>query len=63
MIRDYYVAGKLDELYDELLHNIPDEETRKLLPKIHSTFTGKREEVAIATYLITLSRRCDDPVG
>ena len=49
MIRDYYVAGKLDELYDELLHNNPDEETRKLLPKIHSTFTGKREEVAIAT--------------
>ena len=49
MIRDYYVTAKLDELYDELLSNIPDEDARKLLPKLHSTFTGKREEVEIAT--------------
>ena len=49
MIRDYCAAGKLDELYDDLLNNIPNEETRKLLPQIRPTFMGKRKEVDIVT--------------
>ena len=49
MIRDHCVAGKLDELYDDLLNNIPNDETRKLLPRIHPTFMGMRKEVDIVT--------------
>jgi hypothetical protein len=40
MIRDYYAAGKLDELCNELLNDSLDEEARRSLGQIHRTFMG-----------------------
>ena len=55
MIRDYYAAGKLDELCSELLNDSLDEDARRSLGKIHPTFMGgeylpnyQRHEVEIA---------------
>jgi hypothetical protein len=55
MIRDYYAAGKLDQLSDELLRDSLSDEARISLGKIHPTFMGgeylpnyRREEVEIA---------------
>ena len=38
MIRDYYAAGKLDELCSELLNDSLDEDTRRSLGRIHPSF-------------------------
>jgi len=55
MIRDYYAAGKLDQLSDELLRDSLSDEARVSLGKIHPTFMGgeylpnyRRQEVEIA---------------
>ena len=40
MIRDYYAAGKLDELCSELLSDSLDEDARRSLGKIHPSFMG-----------------------
>ena len=55
MIRDYYVAGKLDELCNELLNDSLDDRVRESLGRIHPTFMGgeylpkySRREVEIA---------------
>jgi hypothetical protein len=55
MIRDYYEAGKLDQLSDELLRDSLSDEARVSLGKIHPTFMGGeylpnygRQEVEIA---------------
>lgn len=55
MIRDYYAAGKVVELGDELLKDSLDDESRKRLGRIHPTFMGGeylpdygRQEVEIA---------------
>ena len=40
MIRDYYAAGKLDELSDELLRDSLSDEARISLGEIHPTFMG-----------------------
>src|SRR5260221_12537496 len=40
MIRDYYAAGKLEELFDELLKDSLDDEARNGLSQIHPTFMG-----------------------
>jgi hypothetical protein len=55
MIREYYGAGKLDELSNELLRDSLNEEVRISLGKIHPTFIGgeylpgyRRQEVEIA---------------
>ena len=40
MIRDYYAAGKLDELCNELLNDTLDEEARTRLEQIHPSFMG-----------------------
>jgi hypothetical protein len=40
MIRDYYEAGKLDQLSDELLSDSLNDEARISLGKIHPTFMG-----------------------
>ena len=55
MIRDYYAAGKLDQLSDELLRDSLSDEARISLGKIHPTFMGGeylpnygRQEVEIA---------------
>jgi hypothetical protein len=55
MIRDYYAAGKLDQLSDELLRDSLTDEPRISLSKIHPTFMGGeylpnygRQEVEIA---------------
>jgi len=55
MIRDYYAAGKLDQLSDELLEDALNDEVRISLGKIHPTFMGGeylpnygRQEVEIA---------------
>ena len=40
MIRDYYAAGKLDELCSELLNDSLDEDTRRSLGRIHPSFMG-----------------------
>jgi hypothetical protein len=54
MIRDYYIAGKLDELRSELLNDGLDEEARNRLGQIHPSFMGgeylpnyRRQEVEI----------------
>ena len=54
MIRDYYAAGKLDELSNELLNESLDEETRNRLGQIHPSLMGgeylpdyRRQEVEI----------------
>jgi hypothetical protein len=55
MIRDYYAAGKLEELSDGLLKDSLDDESRQRLSQIHPTFMGgeylpnyRRQEVEIA---------------
>jgi hypothetical protein len=55
MIRDYYAAGKLDQLSDELLRDSLSDEARVSLGKIHPTFMGgeylpnySRQEVEVA---------------
>jgi hypothetical protein len=55
MIRDYYAAGKLDELCSDLLNDSLDEDVRKSLGLIHPTSMGgeylpiyRRHEVEIA---------------
>jgi hypothetical protein len=55
MIRDYYAAGKVGELCDELLKDSLDDESRQRLSQIHPTFMGGeylpnygRQEVEIA---------------
>jgi hypothetical protein len=55
MIRDYYTAGKFDEVCSALLGDSLDEDIRKLLSYIHPTFMGgeylpsyRRHEVEIA---------------
>lgn len=55
MIQDYYAAGKLDQLSDELLGDALNDEVRISLGKIHPTFMGGeylpnygRQEVEIA---------------
>jgi hypothetical protein len=55
MIQDYYAAGKLDELCNELLNDSLDEDARRSLGQIHPTFMGgeylpnyRRHEVEIA---------------
>jgi len=40
MVRDYYAAGKLEELGDSLLSDSLDDEARKRLSLIHPTFMG-----------------------
>jgi hypothetical protein len=40
MILDYYVAGKFEELFDELLKDSLDDEARNRLGQIHPTFMG-----------------------
>ena len=40
LIRDYYAAGKLDELCSELLNDSLDEDDRKGLGRIHPSFMG-----------------------
>ena len=40
MIRDYYAAGKLNELCSELLNDSLDEDTRRSLGRIHPSFIG-----------------------
>jgi hypothetical protein len=72
MIRDYYAAGKLDQLSDELLGDALNDEVRISLGKIHPTFMGgeylpnyARQEVEIArialasttSYVISLRAR------
>ena len=54
MIRDYYAAGKFDELRNELLNDTLDEEARTRLEQIHPSFMGgeylpnyRRREVEI----------------
>ena len=55
MIRDYYAAGKLNELHNDFLNDSLDEDVRKSLGRIHPTFMGgeylpgyRRQEVEIA---------------
>jgi hypothetical protein len=55
MIRDYYAAGKLDQLSDELLRDSLSDGARASLGKIHPTFMGGeylpnycRQEVEVA---------------
>jgi hypothetical protein len=55
MIHDYYLAGKLDQLSDEILRDSLSDEARASLGKIHPTFMGGeylpnygRQEVEIA---------------
>jgi hypothetical protein len=55
MIKDYYAAGKLDELCSDLLNDSLDEDARRSLGQIHPTFMGgeylpnyRRHEVEIA---------------
>jgi hypothetical protein len=55
MIQDYYAAGKLDQLSDELLGDALNDEARISLGEIHPTFMGgeylpnyRREEVEVA---------------
>jgi hypothetical protein len=55
MIRDYNAAGKLNELFDELLKDSLDDESRESLGQIHPTLMGgeylpdyRRQEVEIA---------------
>jgi hypothetical protein len=40
MIRDYWRAGKLEELDPELLKDVADEQVRKNLGRIHPSFMG-----------------------
>ena len=40
MIRDYYAAGKLNELHNDFLNDSLDEDVRKSLGRIHPTFMG-----------------------
>src|SRR5258708_26426934 len=40
MIRDYYAAGKLEELFDELFKDSLDDEARNRLGQNHPTFMG-----------------------
>ncbi len=68
MIRDYYVAGKLEELFDELLKDSLDDEARNGLSQIHPTFMGGeylpnygRQEVEIAR--ITLQSTTSDVIS
>jgi hypothetical protein len=68
MIRDYYVAGKVDELFDELLEDSLDPEARSGLSRIHPTFMGGeylpnygRQEVEIAR--VTLESTTSDVVS
>jgi hypothetical protein len=65
MIRDYYAAGKLGELFDELLKDSLDDKARNGLSRIDPTFMGgeylpnyRREEVEIAR--ITLESTTSD---
>jgi hypothetical protein len=65
MIRDYYAAGKLEELFDELLKDSLDDEARDGLSRIDPTFVGgeylpnyRRQEVEIAR--ITLESTTSD---
>ena len=60
MIRDYYAAGKLDHLSDELLRDTLSDEARISLDKIHPTFMGgeylpnyRSEEVEIERIELT----------
>jgi hypothetical protein len=68
MIRDYYEAGKLDELSNELLSDSLNEEVRISLGKIHPIFMGGeylpnygRQEVEIAR--IALASTTSDVVS
>jgi len=68
MIRDYYAAGKLDELSNELLSDSLNEEVRISLGKIHPIFMGGeylpnygRQEVEIAR--IALASTTSDVVS
>jgi len=67
MISDYYTAGKLEELFDELLKDSLDDEARNRLGQIHPTFMGgeylpnyRRCEVEIAR--ITLESTTSDVI-
>jgi hypothetical protein len=40
MIRDHHAAGKLDELFDELLKDCLDDRSRQSLDQIHLTLMG-----------------------
>jgi hypothetical protein len=60
MIRDYYAAGEVEELSDELLKESLHDESRQRLSLIHPTFMGgeylpnyRREEVEIARIELT----------
>jgi hypothetical protein len=68
MIRDYYEAGKLEELFDKLLKDSLDDEARNGLSQIHPTFMGgeylpnyRRQEVEIAR--ITLESTTSDVIS
>ena len=68
MIRDYYAAGKLDELCSELLNDSLDEDARRSLGQIHPTFMGgeylpnyQRHEVERETPVHYV--RCDQPTS
>jgi hypothetical protein len=68
MIRDYYAAGKVDELFDELLKDCLDDEARDGLSRIHPTFMGgeylpnyRRQEIEIAR--ITLESTTSDVIS
>jgi hypothetical protein len=68
MIRDYYAAGRLEELFDELLKDSLDDEARNGLSQIHPTLMGgeylpnyRRQEVEIAR--ITLESTTSDVIS
>jgi hypothetical protein len=68
MIRDYYVAGNLEELFDELLKDSLDDKARTRLAQIHPTFMGGeylpnygRQEVEIAR--MTLESTTSDVIS
>jgi hypothetical protein len=75
MIRDYYVAGRLEELHENLIADTLDDQRRESLGAIHPTFMGGeylpdygRSEVEITrielestTYDVTSLRAC--PAG
>ena len=68
MIRDYYAAGKLEELFNELLKDSLDNDARNQLEQIHPAFMGGeylpnygRCEVEIAR--ITLESTTSDVIS
>lgn len=58
MIRDYWKAGKLEELDAKLLQDIPDDDVRHNLGRIHPSFMGGEYLPGYLTGEVEIARIC-----